>query len=130
MLKSDPKNLVALNNLAWILAPKPESADQAMRFAERAIELHGATGEMLDTRARILIAAGKYDRAVADLTDAINQRGTPLRYFHLALAQLGMDKGDDAVRTFREAKHRGLDPKVIHPRDLPMYKVLSERAVQ
>jgi tetratricopeptide (TPR) repeat protein len=130
VLRIDPKNLVALNNIAWIMAPRPESAEQALRFADRAIELHGATGEILDTRARILISAGKLDRAVADLTDAINQRGTPLRYFHLALAQLRMEKGDEAVKTFREAKLRGLDAKVIHPHDLPTYKTLSERAVQ
>jgi tetratricopeptide (TPR) repeat protein len=127
VLKVDAKNAVALNNLAWILAPRPEAADQALRFADRAIELHGATGEMLDTRARILIAAGKYDRAVADLNDAITQRGTPLRFFHLALAQLAMSKPDDAVRTFREARARGLDAKTIHPHDLPTYKALAER---
>ena len=128
VLKTDPKNLVALNNLAWILAPRPETADQALKFADRAIELHGATGEMLDTRARILISAGKYDRAVADLTDAINQSGTPLRYFHLAVAQLRMSKTDDAVRTFKEARARGLDAKAIHPHDLPTFKALSTRA--
>jgi tetratricopeptide (TPR) repeat protein len=133
VLNTEPKNLVALNNLAWILAPRPESADQALKFAERAIELSGATGELLDTRARILISAGRYDRAVADLNDAINQAQTPLRYFHLAVAQLKMSKADEAVKTFREARARGLDPKVIHPSDLPTFKVLAmqaERSVQ
>jgi tetratricopeptide (TPR) repeat protein len=130
VLKNDPKNQVALNNLAWILAPRADSAEQALRLADRAIELYGASGEMLDTRARILISAGEYDRAVADLTDAINQRGTPLRYFHLSLAQMGMSKPEEAVRTFREARARGLDAKAIHPHDLPAYKALSQRAVQ
>lgn len=128
VLKAEPKNLVALNNLAWILAPRPESADQALKFAERAIELSGATGELLDTRARILISAGRYDRAVADLNDAINQAQTPLRYFHLAVAQLKMSKADDAVKTFREARARGLDPKAIHPSDLPTFKMLAMQA--
>jgi tetratricopeptide (TPR) repeat protein len=130
VLKADPKNPVALNNLAWILAPRPEVADQALKLADRAIELYGATGEMLDTRARILISAGKYDRAVADLTDAIHQSGTALRYFHLAVAQLRMEKPDDAVKTFRQARARGLDAKAIHPHDLPVFKALNDRAVQ
>jgi tetratricopeptide (TPR) repeat protein len=130
VLHADSKNAVALNNLAWILAPRADAADQALKLAERAIELYGATGEMLDTRARILISAGRYDRAVADLSDAINQNGTALRYFHLALAQLRMAKPDDAAKTFREARARGLDPKSIHPHDLPTYKALADRAVQ
>lgn len=130
VLKADPKNAVALNNLAWILAPRPESADQALRFADRAIELSGATGELLDTRARILISAGQYDRAVADLTDAINQGGSPLRYFHLALARLKMAKDEEALKAFREARARGLEPKAVHPHDLPAYKALADRADQ
>jgi tetratricopeptide (TPR) repeat protein len=128
VLKIDPKNQVALNNLAWILSPRPDAADQALGYADRAIELYGPTGEMLDTRARILISAGKYDRAVADLNDAINQSGTGLRYFHLALAQMRMSKTDEAVQTFREARTRGLDPKAIHPQDLPTFKVLATQA--
>lgn len=128
VLKADPKNPVALNNLAWILAPQTESADQALAFADRAIELYGATGEMLDTRARILIAAGKYDRAVADLNDALNQSQSSLRYFHLALAQWKMEKPDEAIKTFREGRARGLDAKAIHPSDLPTFKAMEARA--
>ncbi|HKB01460.1 MAG TPA: tetratricopeptide repeat protein, partial [Gemmataceae bacterium] len=127
VLKADPKNAVALNNLAWILAPRPDAADQALQLADRAIELYGSTGEMLDTRARILIAAGKYDRAVADLNDAIGQSGTALRYFHLAIAQLKMEKPEEALKAFQRARARGLDPKAIHPHDLPTYKALSDR---
>jgi tetratricopeptide (TPR) repeat protein len=127
VLKAEPKNPVALNNLAWILAPRPEAAGQAMAFADRAIELYGASGEMLDTRARILIAAGKYDRALSDLKDALNQSPSPLRYFHLALAQWKMDRPDDAVKSFREARSRGLDAKAVHPSDLPAFQALETR---
>ena len=85
VLRANPKNLVALNNLAWILAPRPDAATEALQFADRAIDLYGASPEILDTRARILISAGQCNRAIADLTDAINQSPTPLRLFHLAL---------------------------------------------
>jgi hypothetical protein len=39
-----------------------------------------------------------------------------------------MSKPEDAVRTFREARARGLDPKVIHPHDLPTFKALATQA--
>jgi cellulose synthase operon protein C len=125
ILKADAKNLVALNNLAWILAPRSDTAEQALKYADKAIELHGATGEMLDTRARILISAGKFDQAVHDLQDAIGQAPTALRYFHLALAKLKMSKPEEAKQIFKEAKARGLDPKSIHPSDLPTFKILE-----
>ena len=127
VLKAEPKNPVALNNLAWILAPRTDAAGQAMAFADRAIELYGASGEMLDTRARILIAAGKYDRALSDLKDALNQSPSPLRYFHLALAQWKMDRPEEAVKSFREARSRGLDAKAVHPSDLPTFQALETR---
>jgi tetratricopeptide (TPR) repeat protein len=130
VLKVEPKNVVALNNIAWILAPKPEAAEQALAFADRAIELFGATGEMLDTRARILIAAGKNERAIADLNDAINQGQSPLRYFHLAIAQFKMGNTSDAVKTFQLARARGLDGKAVHPYDLPLFKQLLEEAAK
>jgi tetratricopeptide (TPR) repeat protein len=125
VLKADPKNVVALNNLAWLIAPRAESATEALELIDRAIQLAGVTGELLDTRARILIAAGRYDRAIEDLNDALSQSQTSLRYFHLAVAQLKQAKKEDALAAFKKAKARGLDPKVIHPNDLPAYKAFA-----
>jgi tetratricopeptide (TPR) repeat protein len=125
VVKVDPKNVVALNNLAWLIAPRPESATEALGLIDRAIQLAGVTGELLDTRARILIAAGRYDRAIEDLNDALSQSQTSLRYFHLAVAQLKQARKEDALAAFKKAKARGLDPKVIHPNDLPAYKAFA-----
>lgn len=128
VLQADPKSAVALNNLAWILACRSDAADQAMAFVDRAIALYGANGELLDTRARILISAGQHARAVSDLQDAINQSQTPLRYFHLALAQWKMDRKQEAIASFRDARARGLDSKLVHPDDLPAYQAMLEQA--
>ena len=125
VLKVDPTNVVALNNLAWLIAPRPESATEALELIDRAIQLAGVTGELLDTRARILIAVGRYDRAIDDLNDALSQSQTSLRYFHLAVAQLKQARKEDALAAFKKAKARGLDPKVIHPNDLPAYKAFT-----
>ncbi len=85
VLKIEPDNLVALNNLAYMLAPRPDATEQALKYVDRAIEVNGPTGELLDTRARVYIARGDMDKAVDDLTLAIEQAPTSLRYFHLAL---------------------------------------------
>ncbi|QEL20008.1 tetratricopeptide repeat protein [Limnoglobus roseus] len=116
VLKQDPRNPVALNNLAWILAPKPEAAAQAQTLLDRAATESGLTGELLDTRSRIRIAAGQFALAEQDAAEALKQEKTPLRYFHLALAQREQQPAKGAV-AFQEAKKRGLDAKAVHPLD-------------
>ena len=128
VLKIDPNNVLALNNLAWILSPRSDMASEALEYIERAIAISGHTGELLDTRARILIATGKYDRAIEDLNEALNQSQTSLRYFHLAVAKMKQSQPNEAVAAFRKAKLFGLNPKAIHPSDLPTFKVLSAQA--
>ncbi|HEX3152429.1 MAG TPA: tetratricopeptide repeat protein [Gemmataceae bacterium] len=128
VLKAEPKNVHALNNLAWILATRPDFADEALRYVDSAIAQVGVTAELLDTRARVLISAGRYDRAIADLTDAIGQGAGPLRYFHLALAHSKMGKSIEATTAFRNAVARGLDVRMVHPDDAAVFRLLASQA--
>jgi cellulose synthase operon protein C len=128
ILKIEPDNVHALNNLAWMLSARPDSASEALKYVNRAIELMGPNGELLDTRARIFIATEDYQRAIDDLRQALNQAPTPLRYFHLAVAQFKMSKMDDALKSFKEAQAHGLDQNSIHPDDMPTYKVLTQQS--
>jgi len=127
VLNRDPRNVVALNNLAWILAPRPESAARALAFVDRAVGEIGLTGELLDTRARVRIAAKQFDLAEKDLVEALTQDKTALRMFHLALAKQGQTppKLDEAREAFRKAKDRGLESKSVHPADLPIYRAFE-----
>lgn len=132
VLERDPRNVVALNNLAWILAPRPESSARALELVDRAVAEVGLTGELLDTRARVRIAAKEFDLAERDLVEALSQEKTPLRMFHLALAKDGQSppRRDEARDAFRKAKDRGLDPKAVHPADLPAYRALDSEQRQ
>lgn len=125
VLNGEPENFIALNNLAWILAPRLDLTDEAMKYVERAIELSGPSGELLDTRARIWIARGEFDRANEDLEQALEQSQTSVRYFHLAMAQLKQLKKNEAAQSFKEARSRGLHQKLIHPTDVPAFKLMA-----
>jgi Tfp pilus assembly protein PilF len=129
VLASDARNVVALNNLAWILAAEPRTAAKALQLVARATTEVGLTGDLLDTRARVRITLKQFAEAERDLDDAIRLEPTALRWFHLAVSRLGQSppKDDDAARAFREAKRRGLDTRGIHPADLPTYKVLDAK---
>jgi tetratricopeptide (TPR) repeat protein len=127
VLDRDPRNVVALNNLAWVLAPRPDRCAEAMRLVDRAMREVGLTGELLDTRARVRIAAKQFTLAEQDLLEALSQDNTPLRLFHLAMAKDGQSppRKDEARDAFRKAKDRGLEPRSVHPADLPAYRALD-----
>jgi tetratricopeptide (TPR) repeat protein len=127
IIAADPRNVVALNNLAWILAADPRTAEKALTLVAQATREVGLTGDLLDTRARVRITLKQFEQAERDLDDAIRLEPTALRWFHLALSRLGQTppKQDDAVKAFREARRRGLDPRGVHPADLPAYGALD-----
>jgi tetratricopeptide (TPR) repeat protein len=129
ILAAEPRNVVALNNLAWILAADPSTAERALSLLAQATREVGLTGDLLDTRARIRITLKQFEQAERDLNDAIRAEPTALRWFHLALSRLGQvpAKQDDAARAFQEAKRRGLEPRSIHPADLPAYSILDAK---
>ncbi|WP_200348108.1 XrtA/PEP-CTERM system TPR-repeat protein PrsT [Halochromatium glycolicum] len=68
-LERSPDNLIALNNLAWLLRTKePEEATQ---LVERAIEQAPAGGAILDTKGIIEMEQGNLGAAVSTLIKAI-----------------------------------------------------------
>ncbi len=123
-LKAEPDNVIALNNLAWILAPRLEASEEAMKCVDHAIEISGPTGELLDTRARIHISRGSYDQAIEDLQQALHLGQTSLRWFHLSVAQFKQLKKEEAIRSFKEARARGIDARLVHPDDQALFKVM------
>ena len=69
-LRLDPELIEAANNLAWLRATSPNPAwrdgPEAVRLAERAVQLSGKTADasQLDTLAAALAEAGRFDEAV------------------------------------------------------------------
>lgn len=128
VLAKDPRNVVALNNLAWTIAADPKSADKALDLVARATREGGLSGDLLDTRARVRITLKHFTEAERDLAEAIAHEPTALRWFHVAVLRMGQTPPaqDQAAKAFAEAKRRGLDPRSIHPADLPTYRVLEK----
>ena len=127
VVAAHPRNVVALNNLAWLLAADPATAERALDLTERATREAGVTGDLLNTRARARITLKQFAAADRDLTEALTQEATALRWFHRAVLKMSTTppQNDEAAKAFREAKARGLDPKIIHPSDLAVYKTLE-----
>jgi tetratricopeptide (TPR) repeat protein len=85
-LEKDPSNLVAMNNLALLLALQKKQPEESLKLIETAIAVAGPLPALLDTRASAYLAAGQPEKALADLAEAIKDEPRPNREFHLALA--------------------------------------------
>jgi tetratricopeptide (TPR) repeat protein len=128
VLDLDDQNVVALNNLAWLLATRADTAPRSLGLVQQAIRVVGQTGSLLDTRARAKITLKQYDEAEQDLSDALKGERTPLRLFHLALLQSKRtpDQSQEARATFHEAKKRGLSETLVHPYDVSAYQEFDQ----
>jgi predicted Zn-dependent protease len=127
VLAKEPRNVVALNNLAWLLAGDPRTAEKALDLITRATRERGLTGDLLDTRARVRITLKQFKEAEADLAEAISHDPTALRWFHVALLRMNQSPPakDEAAKAFAEAKRRGLDEKLVHPADAATFRLLE-----
>ena len=76
VLKIDPNDVQALNNIAWLRAthPDPKFRDgvQAMILARRAVELTPDNPEILDTLAAAYAEAGRFPEAVETARKALD----------------------------------------------------------
>jgi Flp pilus assembly protein TadD len=69
VLEYAPDHVVALNNLAWLL--RAEDAEQALSFAERAVELAPQSAPIYDTLGVIQLEMGQPVQALATLREAV-----------------------------------------------------------
>ncbi len=108
IIKLEPANATALNDLAWSYAQSRNPA--ALAVAKKASELSPDNAQILDTLAEAQVLAGQRNEAVANLRRALALvPGLPSARVHLAelLAADGNKKG--AADLLRDIDERSLD---------------------
>ena len=71
MNKSNPNNLLVLNNLAWSLFESKDS--RALGFAEQALKLKPDNPDVMDTLGWILVQQGQAERGIKLLQQALSK---------------------------------------------------------
>jgi predicted Zn-dependent protease len=122
VLKENDANLVALNNLAWLLGQRAESAAEALTLIERAIDKYGSRPELLDTRAIVLLNLGDVEKSLRDLERVVNEAPTPTRLFHLSRAYERSRNTTSALAMLRQANEQGLTMQQLHPVEQAEYQ--------
>ena len=92
-LKVDPRNGVALNNLAYLLAENNGDLDQALTYAQRAKQILPQLNEISDTLGWIYLKKNLTDSAIETFSDIVTKQPQHSTYrYHLGMAYV--QKGD------------------------------------
>jgi tetratricopeptide (TPR) repeat protein len=86
VLASDPDESQACNNVAYLLAEQGSNLDEALKYAQRAVELAPLTPAYSDTLGWILYRKGLYTSAVKYLEQASAHPQDVVWKYHLAMA--------------------------------------------
>jgi tetratricopeptide (TPR) repeat protein len=131
VLQDHQTNVLALNNLSWLLAQRNGDAKAALELIDRAITNMGRRADLLDTRGVVYLALGEPDKALADFKEAAADERTPTRLFHLARAHFEAKDRATAAKVLQDAKKAGLEPSKLHPvEQLSCRNLMTELKVQ
>jgi tetratricopeptide (TPR) repeat protein len=85
VVAAQPNNADALNNLAYLLAEQRSELDQALKYAQKAVELNPDNPAHNDTLGWVLYTKGLYSAAIPFLEKAATAKEAVHNY-HLAMA--------------------------------------------
>jgi tetratricopeptide (TPR) repeat protein len=112
----DKRNVLALNNLATLLAERPAQRQEALKWIDQAIEISGSEPALFDTKATILILKGQPDQALDLLQAAIGVSDADPRFrFHLALAYRDLNDLPQAKNELQLALDKDLARQILTP---------------
>lgn len=125
ILRRDKDQVIAINNLAVLLALQPGRGAEALSLAERAVEIAGPQGVLLDSRAMAYLGLNRAREALADLENSLADAIRPTRYFHQAQAYRLLGEEQAAATALAEARSQGLRRDLLHPLERPIYDRLQ-----
>ena len=108
LLELEPDNVIAINNLAWIICEVQGKHQQALELANRGLKIAPRYYDLIDTRGVIYYRLGEFDKAVRDFNECIKLYPgvTPASIgtrFYLARALAKLGQKDKAIQYLTEA---------------------------
>lgn len=115
-IRISPQNPVAYNNLSWMLAEQGTRLDEALKWAETAVDQSGGSAPFLDTLGWVLYLRGDLAQAVVHLRNAsvLLPKSAEVHY-HLGVVLMEFGKSGDAISAFKTALD--LQPAFRHAED-------------
>lgn len=111
VLELQPRNILALNNLAYLLVDRLNQPDEGLQLAQKAKELAPESPAVDDTLGWAYYHKGLYASAIQHLERAVaGGNSTALRQYHLAMAYWKAGERVKARAAIEQA--RRLDPRL------------------
>jgi len=123
----DPRNVLALNNLAMILAERPGDRVKAHQYIDQALDVTGPRADLCDTKAAIHL----YDNQPAEALPLLEfasralDSGAIVR-FHLAAAYFGTQRLEEAAACYRQAMDAGLENQFLTDSDRKLMAAMQD----
>ncbi|WP_168206844.1 tetratricopeptide repeat protein [Lacipirellula limnantheis] len=129
ILAINPTDELALNNLATLLAERPNQRAEALELIERAVALSGRQPTLLDTQGTIHLKLGQAPQAIQCLEEATAGGAADARYYlHLAAAYQLAERRQDAQAMLAEAKNFGIEKFVLTDDDRALLEALEKQS--
>lgn len=104
VIELNPDHIDATNNLAYILAGKPESLEEAFRLAKKAREKMPKDPNVLDTMGWIFYQKGNYLNALSELEESLSiNPDSALATYHYGMALYQTKKYEEARKYLKKA---------------------------
>jgi tetratricopeptide (TPR) repeat protein len=111
LVRRNPEEVVAANDLAYLLAERGAELDFALRLAERAVGFT-ATSETLDTLGYVQLKRGESERAAQAFRRALEENpNAATTSYHLGLALKAEGDREGARAAFEKALGKGAFPE-------------------
>jgi tetratricopeptide (TPR) repeat protein len=108
LLRLQPENVVAINNLAWIMCEEEGNYQQALELAKQGLRKTPDYIDLIDTCGVIYYRLGDHEKAVTDFTRCIelcpaNSPALVASYFHLARTLVAVGHNNGAADNLQKA---------------------------
>jgi tetratricopeptide (TPR) repeat protein len=107
VVESDPNHAQALNNLAYLMLERSNRIDEALKYAQKALELEPQNPVFEDSLAWALYRKGLYSLAARYLEQAVGRKGAdPVSQYHLAMVYAKTGNSQKAQAVLQAALER------------------------
>ncbi|MCS6886053.1 MAG: tetratricopeptide repeat protein [Acidobacteriota bacterium] len=114
VLKLDPDNATALNNLGYFLTERGERLSEALELIQRAINIDPMNSSFIDSLGWVYFKLGDLDKAVIYLEQAINlDPRSATSHDHLGDVYFKLGRTSEAIKMWQEALKMSRDSEEI-----------------